>query len=138
PGLNRFFLAGEPFEIDVEPPGGRNLPLRSPELKAMIEQRAGYAVTLRFSERSLYDCRPVSLFGNASATGLGEELAMPIDRRRFRANFYADWTEDRPYREDELVGRTLQIGERLHLAVLERDPRCKMISIDPATSKTEP
>ena len=98
---------------------------------------AGYAVTLRFSERSLYDCRPVSLFGNASARGLGDELAMPIDRRRFRANLYADWAEDRPYRENELVGRTLQIGERLRLAVLERDPRCKMITIDPETSQTE-
>jgi len=54
------------------------------DVKAVIEQRAGYAVTLRFSERSLYDCRPVSLFGNASARGLGDELAMPIDRRRFR------------------------------------------------------
>ena len=62
---------------------------------------------------------------------------MPIDRRRFRANFYADWAEDRPYRENELVGRTLQIGERLRLAVLERDPRCKMITIDPETGQTE-
>jgi uncharacterized protein YcbX len=44
--------------------------------------------------------------------------------------------EDRPYRENELVGRTLQIGERLHLAVLERDPRCKMITIDPETGET--
>jgi uncharacterized protein len=119
PGVNPIFPAEDAFEIDT--PDGRTLPLRSPELKAMIEQRAGYAVTLRFSERSLYDCRPVSLFGNASAKGLGDELAMPIDRRRFRANFYADWTEDRPYRENDLVGRSLQIGERLHLAVLERD-----------------
>jgi uncharacterized protein len=60
---------------------------------------------------------------------------MPIDRRRFRANFYADWVEDRPYRENELVERTLQIGERLHLAVLERDPRCKMITIDPRPAR---
>ena len=103
----------------------------------MIEQRARYAVTLRFSERSLYDCRPVSLFGNASARGLGDELAMPLDRRRFRANLYADWANDRPYRENELVGRTLQIGERLHLTILERDPRCKMITID-ETAQTEP
>jgi hypothetical protein len=43
----------------------------------------------------------------------------------------------RPYRENELVGRTLQIGERLRLAVLERDPRCKMITIDPETGQTE-
>ena len=78
-------------------------------------------MTLRFSERSLYDCRPVSLFGNASARGLGDELAMPLDRRRFRANLYADWANDRPYRENELVGRTLQIGERLHLTNSRRE-----------------
>src|SRR6266487_2421653 len=94
PGVNPIFPAEDAFEIDVRTPDGRTLPLRSAELKAVIEQRAGYAVTLRGSERSLYDCRPVSLFGNASARGLGDELAMPIDRRRFRANLYADWAED--------------------------------------------
>jgi len=52
--------------------------------------RGGKAVTLRFSERSLYDCRPVSLFGNATIRALGEEMGRPMDRRRFRANFYAD------------------------------------------------
>ena len=138
PGVNPIFPAEGAFEIDVATPDGQTLPLRSAEFMAVIERRAGYAVTLRFSERSLYDCRPVSLFGNASARGLGDELAMPIDRRRFRANLYADWAEDRPYRENELVGRTLQIGERLRLAVLERDPRCKMITIDPETGQTEP
>src|SRR5260370_28656754 len=122
PGVNPIFPTEGAFEIDVATPDGRTLPLRSTELKAVIEQRAGYAVTLRFSERSLYDCRPVSLFGNASARGLGDELAMPIDRRRFRANLYADWAEDRPYRETELAGRTLQLGARLPFAVLERDP----------------
>jgi hypothetical protein len=42
------FPAEEAFEIDVETPDGRTLPLRSPEFKDVIEQRAGYAVTLRF------------------------------------------------------------------------------------------
>ena len=63
---------------------------------------------------------------------------MRLDRRRFRANLYADWGDGRPYREDELVGRTLQLGERLRLAVLERDPRCKMITLDPDTGQEEP
>ena len=74
PGVNPMFPAEDAFEIDVATPDGRTLPLRSDELKVVIERRAGYAVTLRFSERSLYDCRPVSLFGNASARGFGEEL----------------------------------------------------------------
>jgi uncharacterized protein len=58
---------------------------------------------------------------------------MATDRRRFRANFYADWDGGQAFREDELVGRTLAVGDRLRLAVLERDPRCKMITLDPDT-----
>ena len=92
-------------------------------------------MSLRYSDRSHWDCRPVSLFGNSSAEALGRELGMQMDRRRFRANFYAEWEEAGPYHEDGLVGRTLQIGERLRIAVLERDPRCKMITLDPETGR---
>jgi uncharacterized protein len=138
PGVSPVFPEAAVFAVEVTTPGGRTLPIGSPELKAELEQRGGHQVELRFSERSLTDCRPVSLFGNATATALGEELGMRLDRRRFRANLYADWGDGRPYREDELVGRTLQVGERLRLAVLERDPRCKMITLDPDTGKEEP
>jgi uncharacterized protein len=138
PGVSPVFPEAAAFAVEVATPGGRTLPVSSPELKAELEERGGHQVELRFSERSLTDCRPVSLFGNATATALGEELGMRLDRRRFRANFYADWGDGRPYREDELVGRTLQVGERLRLAVLERDPRCKMITLDPDTGREEP
>ena len=138
PGVSPVFPEAAAFAVEVTTPGGRTLPVGSPELKAELEERGGHQVELRFSERSLTDCRPVSLFGNATADALGEELGMRLDRRRFRANFYADWGDGRPYREDELVGRTLQVGERLRLAVLERDPRCKMITLDPDTGREEP
>jgi uncharacterized protein len=137
PGVNPIFPATDAFAVEVATPGGRTLSVGSPELRAELEARAGQALTLRFSERSLYDCRPVSLFGNATAGALGEELGMRIDRRRFRANLYADWSDGGPYRENALVGRTLQVGERLRLAVLERDPRCKMITLDPDTGRGE-
>ena len=138
PGVNPIFPPDSAFEVDVTTPDGRTFPIQSAELAAELERRNEHAMELRFSERSLYDCRPVSVFGNASARGLGEELGMTMDRRRFRANFYVNWAEDRPYQENELVGCTLQIGERLRIAIVERDPRCKMITIDPETSETEP
>jgi uncharacterized protein YcbX len=137
PGVTPVFPGAEAFAVEVTTPEGRTLPLGSLELRAEIERRAGFAVALRFSTRGLYDCRPVSLLGNASARGLGRELGKAMDRRRFRASFYVDWAEDRPYRENELVGRTLRIGERLRIAVLEPDPRCKMITIDPETAETD-
>jgi uncharacterized protein YcbX len=137
PGVNPIFPPEHAFEVDVETPGGESLPVRSPELAAELARLSGGPVTLRFSERSFYDCRPVSLIGNASVRALGEELGMALDRRRFRANLYADWRGDRAYAENDLVGRTLQLGERLRIAILERDPRCKMITIDPETAATD-
>ena len=69
-------------------------------------------------------------FGGAKGGAGAEE--------RFRANFYADWDRGQAFREDELVGKTLVVGDRLRLAVLERDPRCKMITLDPDTGREEP
>jgi uncharacterized protein YcbX len=138
PGVNPLFPPDSAFEVDVTTPDGRVVPLQSAELATEMERRNGNVVSLRFSERSLYDCRPISIFGNATVRGLGDELGMPIDRRRFRANFYVDWADDRPYRENDLLGQTLEVGERLRIAIVERDPRCKMITIDPETAKTEP
>ena len=138
PGINPVFPDRDAFAVDVTTPEGRSLPVEAAELVAELERQGGKALTLRFSERSLYDCRPVSLLGNASVRALGREIGTPLDRRRFRANFYMDWSDDQPYREDSMVGRTVQLGERVRLAVLERDPRCKMITLDPETGQADP
>jgi uncharacterized protein YcbX len=135
PGVYPVFPPAEAFALDVTTPDGRVFPVQSEELRTELEGKAG--VVLRFSERSLCDCRPISLFGNASVRSLAKELGMPLDRRRFRANFYADWKSGVPYRENHLVGRTLQIGDRLRIIILEQDPRCKMITIDPDTGKAD-
>src|SRR5207302_8679369 len=61
PGVNPIFPAEGAFEIDVATPDGRTLPLRSAELKAVIERRAGHAVRRPLSEPRLYDRRPAPL-----------------------------------------------------------------------------
>jgi MOSC domain-containing protein len=136
-GVNPIFPPPDAFDVVVATPEGSELAVRSPELAADLARRSGRAVTLRFSERSLGDCRPLSLMGSASVRALGTELGMAMDIRRFRANLYADWRPDAPYRENDLVGRTLAIGERVRIAILARDSRCKMITIDPDTAQTD-
>jgi uncharacterized protein YcbX len=133
PGVFAAYPEPAAFAASVTTPGGQTWSVDSAELKAELEQKSGQKVHLRFSDRNHWDCRPVSLFGNASAVALGKELDMSMDRRRFRANLYADWNGGQAFREDELIGQTLAVGERLRLAVLERDPRCKMITLDPDT-----
>jgi len=56
-----------------------------------------------------------------------------LDKRRFRANIYLDLKSGRGFDEDRLVGRTLRVGIKATIAVMERDPRCKMITLDPNT-----
>jgi uncharacterized protein len=138
PGVNPVFPQRSAFEVDVTTPEGEVIPLVSDTMKAHLEKQLGVRVSLRFSERSLYDCRPISIFGNATVRGLSDELGAFVDQRRFRANLYVDWNEDLAFRENDFVGRTLQIGERARVAVVERDPRCKVITIDPDTAETTP
>jgi hypothetical protein len=61
-----------------------------------------------------------------------------VDQRRFRANVYVDFTSLGGFGEDGLVGRSLRLGSKVTLAILERDPRCKMITLDPETGASNP
>jgi uncharacterized protein YcbX len=90
------------------------------------------------SERALTDCRPISLFSTQTVQKLGSDLGFSLDKRRFRANLYLDLESSDGFAEDQFVGHTLRIGDKVTLAVLERDPRCKMITLDPDTAEANP
>jgi hypothetical protein len=59
-----------------------------------------------------------------------------VDKRRFRANVYLDLKF--AFAEDEMVGKSLGIGSKVIVVVLERDPRCMMITLDPDTAEKTP
>jgi uncharacterized protein YcbX len=85
------------------------------------------------SERALTDCLPVSLFSIQTVRQLGDEIGTPLDKQRFRANVYLDLASAAGFAEDSFVGRRVQLGPKVVIAVLKRDTRCKMITIDPDT-----
>jgi uncharacterized protein YcbX len=126
--------------VDVETPGGDALAIDDPALidmlRADIDQK--HRLTLMRSERAMTDCRPVSIFSLQSARQLAKETGMPMDKRRFRANVYVDLAVAGGFAENEFVGRSLRIGPKMVVSVLERDPRCMMITLDPDTGEKEP
>lgn len=126
--------------VDVETPSGEVIAVDDPALLGELGQRSrgGQTLTLWRSERALTDCRPVSLFSVQTAQQLSDELRMPIDKRRFRANIYLDLGAATGFTEDDFCDRRLQIGSKVVLHILERDPRCAMISIDPDTAERDP
>jgi hypothetical protein len=42
------------------------------------------------------------------------------------------------FAENAFIGRKLQIGAKAIVAVTDRDPRCKMITLDPNTAEASP
>src|SRR5262245_59238812 len=126
--------------IDIETPDGKTVAIDDPSLIEMLlsESDKKHQLTLMRSHRAMTDCRPVSLFSVQSARQLSQETETPIDKRRFRANVYLDLATDNGFGENEFVGRSLKIGPKVVLRVLERDPRCVMITLDPDTSERTP
>lgn len=138
PGLTPLYPAPlERLAIDVQTPSGDVLAIDDPALRKMLATRNAEPdkLSLIRSDRALTDCRPVSLISLKTIAQLGDEIGTPLDPRRFRANLYADVRAPGGFAEDAFVGRRLRIGERVVIAVLDRDPRCKMISLDPDTGE---
>jgi uncharacterized protein YcbX len=122
--------------LDVETPSGEVLAIDDPALLRQLTERAGdgHSLTLLRSERAMTDCRPISLFSLQTARQLGEEVGSALDKRRFRANVYLDLGTAGGFSENAFVGRKVRIGPKVVISVLERDPRCQMITLDPDTA----
>jgi uncharacterized protein YcbX len=137
PGLNP--IPGDPTDlvVDVETPSGNVLSVDDPALIRELGEGLGQPEGLAMlrSERAMTDCRPVSLFSVQTAHRLSEEVGIVLDKRRFRANIFMDIKSTYGFAEDALVSRPLRIGPKTVIAVLERDPRCAMITIDPDTAE---
>lgn len=126
--------------VDVETPTGQVLAIDDPAMiPALVAGAEGeHEFKLLRSERALTDCRPVSLISVQSVQELGNELGMTVDKRRFRANIYMDLESAGGFGEDGFVGNTLRIGSHVAISILQRDSRCKMITLNPDTAESNP
>jgi uncharacterized protein YcbX len=130
----------EELMIDVETPDGAVFPINDPALADSL--RAGldgkHELTLLRSDRALVDCGPLSLFSIQTVAKLEEEAGCGVDKRSFRANVYLDLPSRGAFAEDELVGRKLRLGSKAIVAIVKRDGRCMMITLDPDTAEKKP
>ncbi len=128
----------------VTTPEGLTLPLPSPELLETLQSTValpGAQLHLETSpEDPFFDVRPVSLISQATLRALAEELGRPLDPLRFRSNLILALADDGPFAEDALPGKTLRFGdlEGPRLRILERIPRCRIVSLDPDTAAADP
>jgi uncharacterized protein YcbX len=125
--------------VEIETPSGQVLSIDDAELLRELGALASgaHSLSLLRSERGMTDCRPISLLSLQTVTQLSGEVGTVIDKRRFRANVYFSLTAD-GFAEDEFVGRRVGVGAEVVVAVLDRDPRCQMITFDPETAIANP
>jgi uncharacterized protein YcbX len=116
--------------------------LRMPEGRAAIEkfftafcanELRGPPKVLHAPGHSFSDVarKVVSIINLASVAAIEEAAGAPVHPLRFRGNVYVSgWP---PWREFDLVGRTIAIGPAARLKVIKRIVRCAATEVDPET-----
>jgi uncharacterized protein YcbX len=139
-GANPISADASDLMIDVEGPDGKTFASDDPalidNLRAGLDQK--HELKLLRSDKAITDCRPLSIFAVQTAEELGEETGAAVNKCRFRANVYVDLTNADGFAENGFVGKSLRIGSKVVVSVLERDPRCMMITLDPDTAEKSP
>jgi uncharacterized protein YcbX len=139
PGANPTIADEEEMALDVITPSGEVIPVEDARLLKLLSEglRDDNHLKLMKSERALYDCRPVSLISLQTIGQIESELRMPLDKLRFRSNIYFK-SKGGAFAEDNFIGHRLRIGSKAIVMVLERDPRCALISLNPTTAENNP
>jgi uncharacterized protein YcbX len=117
----------------VRTPGGTEMDVVDPALAAEL----GHGARVIKQDRGIFDTLPLSLITMQTLAGLGTLVGAPLDVRRFRPNLLIDAPEGGPFSEDAWVGSVLRIGGA-RVRVDERDQRCVMVNVDPATGARDP
>ena len=140
PGVTPTNADANDFDLDVTSASGKVFSINDPLLLEMFSEglRGEHNLSVVRSDRALTDCRPVSLISLQTIRQIETESDITLDKRRFRANIYFNLNTDEGFGEDRLISRRLRIGNKAEIMVLERDPRCKAISLDPETGEHNP
>jgi len=118
----------------VRTPSGAVLEVTDPALAAELGPGGIRAIK---QDRGIFDTFPLSLVTTQTLSALGEMVGDRLEVTRFRPNLLVEATDEAPFQEDDWVGRVLQIGG-LRMRIDQRDGRCVVITIDPATTVRTP
>jgi MOSC domain-containing protein len=117
----------------VTTPAGDELDIADPALAAEL----GGRVRVIKQDRGVFDVMPLSMITTQSIAGIEALVGMPLEVQRFRPNLLVEAVDEAPFPEDAWVGSVLRVGG-LRMRVDQRDKRCVMVNVDPATTERDP
>ena len=125
--------------VIITTPSGEEWPIDSPELLAEIGRRCGCRIALQEFRHGVQECAAVSLISWATVEALARAAGVTADERRYRSNIVIVGLEDRPFAEDNWVGRELQLENDGPLFLItDRTERCMVSGLDPNSAKPTP
>ena len=121
--------------VVVRVPSGARLGPEAADLPPQLGLEADMSDGLRMldCDRPFTDVRPIALHSLATEHRLAAQLG-GFDARRLRSNIVLALSRAEPFAEDEFAGRVIQLGAEVQLQMLERIPRCRMVSLHPETA----
>ena len=124
--------------VVIRTPDGEDLDVRDPRLVAEIADVAGEPLRLVRLWRRTYDSAgaDVSIITTQSVEAISAAAERAVEAARFRPNVVVEAAADAPFREEKWVGSSVAIGnggDPARLRLTRKDPRCRIISLDPHT-----
>ncbi|MBI3159985.1 MAG: MOSC domain-containing protein [Chloroflexi bacterium] len=132
---------GPPQIVTVTNAQGDSHHLNSEALLAELTGLFGRTPQLFRMKRGCFDSMPVSLISRSTVAGIGEQVEMELDARRFRPNLLIDILPGLAEREEDWMDGLLVFGEREdspRLRLNRPNKRCVMITLDPETGAAAP
>jgi MOSC domain-containing protein len=117
----------------VQTPAGQLLDAVDPALAAEL----GEGVRVIKQNVGVFDTMPLSLITTQTVAGLSALVGDDLEIQRFRPNILVEVDGEESFPEDTWVGGVLRVGE-LRMRADQRDRRCVMVNIDPATDARDP
>ncbi len=114
-------------------PLGHVLDVLDPALAAEL----GDGVRVIRQGRGVFDEMPLSLLSTTTVAAVGATVGRDLTAVRFRPNLLVQPVGDADFPEDGWVGSVLTLGAAA-MRVDQRDARCMMINVDPATGERDP
>jgi uncharacterized protein len=136
PAQERF--ADSALRVEVTTPEGEKFGVDEQRFREYLEKKFGHVLRFHFTERSIQDARPISIFGTSTIEALSAETGHALEMRRFRSNLLVEWNDAAPFFEDKLIGRRVRIGETVEVMPVKKDGRCVIITLDPDTAAATP
>ena len=125
----------------VRTPDGRELEIRSDELRQEISGAYGSPLEMMRLDQGIFDEAKVSIISHSTIQAIEQESGVELEVARFRPNILVETVDGTPFQEDAWVGKTILIGrgtETPALQVYMRDLRCAMINYHPKTGIADP